>query len=557
MRKIFETLRTVPVTVAAVSLLLTGGFGCSSNKAGMASPELPAKHWLDEAPGIPIENREKYDAAVPSLYVPGKKFTFEDCVYLTIQQSPALVNSAVDIEIQRVDKTTAAWKYLPEPHMTLTVSQNLTQFNSNANDVSGDYGRTQFEVGFYAPFPNPVATYFETKAQSMLVGIAIATHRKAVGEAIYKIAQSYLTLEAQQYILEAQKSLVPIAREMTEYWQRVEAVEGNQGSAVSFAQQHEREAELGLERAEMRELIQRTSLKILAGVDPHQTFDVDASRAHDLLKDFDGKKLNWDDRWQESEDNLLLRTQIKLADYNIMLAWAQYVPNMSFAVNMNAPRGQSQPESGTPDQFLHFTFDFPLLDWGRRYRGVQTSRMNKAQAFHELSQKRFDYQNEWLQAEQEAQLAMTDLKLAANRYKTAQMQYDEARISFENGLAQLPEVAERQEKMINAQIDYINSELDYRLAQLAWMKVSGLLEKRFLGLPDKELDQFVGGRSGASAGKGPLQPLPEEEPVFSEPLRKEPVDNRPVGHAKPVKLSVPAEASEESGDLTVTPSMPK
>ncbi len=515
MKNVLKATRALPLAVLIVMILLAGGFGCSSNKAGISSPELPARHWLDDAPGIPIENEVKYDEAVASLYVPGKKFGFEDCVYLTIQQSPALVNSAVDIEIKRLDRTTSVWKYLPEPHMTLKVSQNLTRFNTSANDVSGDYGRTQFEVGFYAPFPNPVATYFETRAQTMLVGIAISTHRKAVGEAIYRIAQAYLRLQAQQYSLEAQRSLVPVAREMTEYWQKVEAVEGSQGSSVSFAQQRQREAELAGEKAEMEELMQHTNLKILAGVDPHQTFEVDASHAHDILKGFDGTKLSWSERWLESEDNLLLRTQIKLADYNIMLGWAQYVPNMSFAVNMNAPRGQSQPDSGTPDQFLHLTFDFPLIDWGRRYRGVQSARMIKAQAFHSLAQKRFDYQNEWLQAEQYVSLAMTNLKLAANRYKTAQMQYDEARIGFENGLEQLPRVAETQENMVRAQINYINSELNYRLATLDWMKVSGLLEKRFLGLPDRELDEMVGGQHLAgTAARGALAPLPEEEPVF-------------------------------------------
>ncbi len=546
------SLRTVP---AALALIMLVAGGCTSNKAGMTSPELPAKHWLDEAPGIPIENKAKYDAAVPSLYQADKKFSFEDCVYLTIQQSPSLVNSVVDIEIKRLDKTSAIWKFLPEPHLSLSVSQNITNYNSDAKDVDGEYGRPQYEIGFYAPFPNPVATYYEIKAQTMMTGIAISTHRKAVGKAIYEIAQAYLNLQAQQYSLEAQRSLLPVAREMTEYWKKVESVEGNQGSAVSFAQQHERETELAIEKAEMEETMQRTKLKVLAGVDPHQRFNIDASRADDLLKGFDGKKLRWENSWLESEDNLMLRTQIKLTDYNIMLAWAQYVPNMSIAVNMNPGRGQSQPASGPNDQFVHFTFDFPLLDWGRRYRGVQAARMTKAQAFHSLAQKRFDYQNTWLQAEQGVSLAMTNLKLAANRYKTAQMQYDEARIGFENGLEQLPVVADRQGKMVEAQIEYINTELKYRLAQLDWMYVSGQLERRFLGLPDKEMNQLVGGNDVDSSGSGSLTPHDEgDEPVFKDAGAKadsSAKNNRPVGHAKPMKLP----DTDENGDLAVTPQM--
>lgn len=528
-------LTSLVTAALVIAFMLALATACASSKAGMASPELPARHWLDEAPGIPIEHKDKYEAAVPNLYNPDKKFSFEDCVYLTIQQSPALVSSAVDIEIKRLDQTTAVWKYLPEPHMTVTVSQNLTNYNNNAHDKPDNYGQTQYEIGFYAQFPNPLATHFEIKAQNMLTGIAISTHRKAVGEAIYKIAQAYLRLQAQQHVLAAQRSLVPVARELTEYWKQVEAVEGNQGAAVSLAQQHEREAELGLEKAETEELMQRTSLKVLAGLDPYQQFQVDASNAEDVLQGFNGHALHWDERWAESEDSLLLRTQIKLADYKIMLAWAEFVPNMTISMNMNPPRGQSQPDSGTSDQFLHLTFDFPLIDWGRRYRGVQSARMVKAQAFHSMAEKRFNYQSTWIQTEQNVSLAMTNLKLAHNRYKTAQMQYDEARIAFENGLETLPNVATRQENMVQAQLNYIRTELEYRLAQLEWMYVSGVLQKRFLGLPDRDLDKLVGGSSLASPGvPAATTPVaPEDEHVFPSAKTE---DRRPIGRARKADL---------------------
>lgn len=579
MKKLFANIHAKPLVCLAVAGLLMGGSGCASNKAGMSAPELPARHWLDDAPGIPIENKDKYDAAVPNLYKPNKKFGYEDCVYLTIQQSPALVNSAVNIEIKRLAQTSAAWKYLPEPHMTLTVSQNLTMKNMDTKNTEGEYGKTQVEVGFYAPFPNPVATYFEHKAQGMMTGIAIATHRKAVGEAIYKIAEAYLCLQAKQYSLAAQKSLVPVARELTDYWRQMENVAGNQGASLSMSQQHLRENELAVEKATMEETLQRTQLKMLAGVEASQKFEIDASHAYqDILKGFDGKSLNWEKRWNETEDNLILRTQIQLSDFNIMLQWAQYVPNMRFAVNMNPPRGQSQPSNGTPDEFLHFTFDFPLIDWGRRYRDVQTARMGKAQAFHSLAQKRSEYQNKWLEAEQNANLALTNLKLAQNRYKTAQMQYEVARISFENGMTQLPDVANRQEAMVQQQINYINTELEYRLAELKWMYVAGLLQEHFLGLPSVQYQKQLRPERGASGNRAlgikddsattPVKQSPDaDKPVFGGYGRRAPAADagtphaasaeepaaapsrtasRPIGRVRPAKLPPLPEGSDAS-----------
>lgn len=460
---------------------------CASNKAGLKSPELPARHWLDEAPGVPVENKAKLEAAVPNLYEPGKIFNFEDCVFLTIQQSPLLVNSAVELEIKRVALTDAVWKYLPEPRMTMQVSNNLTRYNMDNRDTPGDYGRAKFQIGFYAAFPNPVATYFEHQVQKAMVNLAISTHRKAVGEAIYKIAQAYLQLQAQQSIVQAQKELLPLGKELISYWQQVESVEGRQGVSLNLAIQHQRELELMLEQTTMREIMQRTQLKILAGVEPQQRLNVDVKSADDILDGFNGHKLKWDERWPATEDDLLLRGQVKLADYNIMVAWAQYVPDMTIQINNYPPAGQYQPVSGSEDTFVHLTFDFPLLDWGRRYRSVQTARMKKAQAFHEMARKRTDYSNTWLQSEQRVALAETQFKLAKTRFDTSEMQYKEAHIAFNEGIEQLPVVAERQEAMVQARISYIEAELEYNLAKLQWMYVANVLQERFLGLPAKEV----------------------------------------------------------------------
>lgn len=572
-----------------VASLLGGLPGCSSQKASSTSPDLPAKYWLDEAPGVPVQNKPQYDQVIEDLYDPDKKFGFSDLVYLTIQQSPALVNSAVNIEIKRLAQTNAAWKYLPEPNISIKLSQNITNYNQGARDKPSGYGKPQYEIGFWAPFPNPVATYYEGKAQSMMSGVAISTHRKAIAEAIYNIGEAYLCLQAQQYSIAAKKALVPLNTEMVDYWKQVEAVSGNQGSSVLIAQQRENEAKLDVDKVVMQDTVQRTQLKLLAGVDANHKLMIDPTNADsEVIGDFNGKALHWEEEWVNTEDYMLLRTQLKLYDYNIMLQWAQYVPNMTINVNMNAPRGQSQPDDGTEDYFFHFTFSFPLIDWGRRYRDVQTARMQKAQAFHQIAQKRAEFQNKWLQAEQQAELALTDLKLAQSRYKTKQMQYDEARIGFENGLEQLPVVAERQEAMVNAQIKFIEAERDYRLALLKWMYVSGELQKRFIGLPSREQARLVGFDPVKEANDiANSAPDPSDVPIFApmgapaaasaaagaaedstgaaaKTRAKEASRPRPIGHVRPVTLppvpgqtQTPAQQGNTApdADLKATPTL--
>ncbi|MBD5538613.1 MAG: TolC family protein [Desulfovibrio sp.] len=475
------------VRLLLVAFLLLLAAACSSNKASMKSPELPPRHWLEDAPGVPVENKDKLEAAVPNLYDPDKKFSFEELVFLTIQQSPLLVNSAVDLEINRLARTSAGWKYLPEPRMQLTVSNNVTRYNMNMPNTPSDYGRTRLRATFYAPFPNPVATYFENKVQQGLVNVAISTHRKAVGAVIYELAQSYLKLESRRRVLAAQKELLPLGSSLVQYWQQVEAVEGRQGASLEVARQDQRERELNVEKSTQEETIDRTRIKLIAGVEPQQRLNVDPEGADDILEGFDGHALKWEDRWPATEDELLLRAQLRLSDYNIMLAWAQYVPRISFYLNNSPPSGQYQPPDGQEDYFLHVIFDFPLLDWGRRYRDVQTARMKKAQAFHDIARRRLEYSYNWLQAEQRVSLAETDLKVQKIRLETAEMKYKEARIAFDEGTVELPQVVECQEAAANARIAYIRAELEYNLARLEWMYKANLLQERFLGPPAKEI----------------------------------------------------------------------
>ncbi|MBQ7585630.1 MAG: TolC family protein [Desulfovibrionaceae bacterium] len=473
-------------TLLFFSLALFLG-ACASQKAGMKSPELPARHWLESVPGVPVENKSKLESAIKNLYDPAKKFSFEECVYLAIQQSPMLVNSAVNLEIKRLALTDSVWRYLPEPKMTLSVTNNITRYNEDTKYVSGDYGRTKFDVGFKCDFPNPVGTYFEHQVRRGLANMAISTHRKAVGEAIYDIAKIYLRLQSLREIIEAKKAVLPLGKEMKNYWQQVEVVEGRQGVQVNLADQHQKELELTVEKSQMELTMEKTKLKILLGVDAHQKLEVDEASANYILTGFNGHNLHWQDRWSATEDDLLLRGQVKLADYNIMVAWAQYMPQMSLEVNKQPPSGQAQPSGGEEDLFLHLNFEFPLIDWGRRYRGVQTARMEKAQAFHEMARKRTEYANRWLQAEQAVALAENKLKIAKTQLTTSELQYKEAQIAFREGIEEMPVVTNLHEQMANAKIRYIESELEYKLAHLQWMYLANLLQQRFLGLPLKNL----------------------------------------------------------------------
>ena len=395
---------------------------CASPKATRTSPELPPRHWLGESPGVPIrsEKDRELQTTVPlTLYAPDKTYDFEDCVYLAVQQSPLLVKSSIKLEMSRLQEKDAAWKYLPEAHMVVSSTVNLTKYNEDNKSNYGDYGKTVFRLGFYANFPDPLTTYFNNKAQQAMTNIAVLTHRKAIGLAIWEIADNYLQLDAQGRMRKEMERLPGIIRESATYWKALQAGEGGHAIDMELAEQSEKQVVLQQEKATHMENMMRTRLKTLIGLAAEQRLHTDAGDSTLIFLDFDGLKLNWEERWNVGEEYLAQKMTMQLQEYNIMLALAQYMPTFAFEVNNYPPAGQSQPYNGREDTFLHFRMNFTVLDWGRRYRGVQQARMAKALVFQEMAERRTQYANKWEQSRQEWAMGCTNLELAKSGLRSA------------------------------------------------------------------------------------------------------------------------------------------
>ncbi len=484
--------------------------GCSS-KAGIDSPQMPPRHWLEDAPGVPVENQEKLDASVESLYSPDKVFDFDECVFLSIQQSPLLVKSAVNIEIKRLAVQDSLFKYLPEPSITFIVTSNITQFNHNIREPSSPvyteinglpyayeqkgnlltpekYGQLSWDVSYSAPFPNPVATFLEHKTQKLLVNIAIATHRKAVSEVIENLAGYFLQVNAQDRIIEMQKELIPFLQKEIDYLEKLDSIDGGQGTFLTQARGRLRQAELAIEQSTMQRTIFNTRLKMTAGVDPQQPLQINAADIKGLL-DYLPKTATWEERWPQTEDSNLLDKQIELSDYNILLAWAQYIPNFSMNASKTPPEGMYTPRGGTDDWYFNLSFSFPLIDWGRRHRGVQKARMEKAQEFNERARKRTMYSNEWLQAEQNIALAETEVKIAQNELNLTEARLTEAQINYDNGLTNITNLTSAQAGKANARIRLVSTQVRCDAARLKLLALSGVLQERYLGLPGHEKEK--------------------------------------------------------------------
>ena len=112
---------------------------------------------------------------------------------------------------------------------------------------------------------------------------------KAVGETILNIAKAYVRLKAQREILTAEKALVPLVKDLITYWKQVGSHwwapgclswHGSPGTTRSWAYRG---------KDQYAEIMDRTKLKVLAGVEPQQRLNVDTDNADEILAGSDGK----------------------------------------------------------------------------------------------------------------------------------------------------------------------------------------------------------------------------------------------------------------------------
>jgi outer membrane protein TolC len=232
-------------------------------------------------------------------------------------------------------------------------------------------------------------------------------------------------------------------------------------------------------------------LKSLLGLSSDQPLTTELQDGGAIFQDFDGRRLDWEDRWMLSEEYLSEKMGLLLQDYNIMLAWAQYMPRITFDLNTNPPAGQAQPPGGREDIFAHYGLHFVLLDWGRRYRGVQTARMQKALAYQSLAERRTQYENSWFLHRQEYEMAVTNRELARGSLRSAELEQQKADIEYSGGNHPLTTLTSRMQSVIRARVSLIEAELAVQQAELRWMHLAGWLEERFMDVPSRSLPHKV------------------------------------------------------------------
>ncbi len=233
----------------------------------------------------------------------------------------------------------------------------------------------------------------------------------------------------------------------------------------------------------------RTTLKQLVGLDLKSALKLDAASVFGLLDKFDPAGLDWKKCWDGTEERYLLHQQVRLENANILLAWAQYVPNINIGINESPPNGQSQPYDGQSDQFLHLTFDFPLLDWGHRWRMADIASARKRQGQIDEIQRERAYGEQWLLQEQKYMLAQARLERSRKAAENAAKRLQTVEVAYRNGTADMVFLTDAVSRDLESRVQVLNAECELGLQKLAWMHMASRLGRHYLGQAGYEKEQ--------------------------------------------------------------------
>lgn len=473
------------------SLLRWLAFGILACIAGCAQtswpglPDLPQKDWLKSD-----KKESPKDAEKIPIYSADKTLGIDDLVWLAIQQSPIISKGSINLEVQEIQKRDAQWSYLPEMHLYYTISNNVTRKNEGNPQVKGqDYGETAYQLSFGGQFRNPVATYFNNKAQDELEQVAVVTQRKGIADVIRDIARALLQINLQEETISILEQQLGHAHKKSEYASEKEKNHYDPWNSSTLNEDIEKDLELRLRETRLALTVQRTRLKQLVGVDLNRSLKVDAKSVFKFLDLFKPDSLNWKNCWDNTEDRYLLRQQIRLEQANVMLAWAQYMPNIGIAVNENAPNGQAQPAEGQTDEFVHLTIDLPLLDWGHRWRMAEISGARKRQRQIDEIQRERDYRERWTGFEQELLLARARLDRREHAVQNARKRAESLEVAFKHGVVDRSALYDFANRELESRFAVLHAQLQLAECKLGWAHFASFISNHFLGKAGYQQDQ--------------------------------------------------------------------
>lgn len=412
--------------------------------------------------------------AAPELPAENQALSFEECVVTALQFAPDITESIIELELAELASDDAFWKRFPNFNGRFRVTNNLTKHYS-------EYSDTVYRVGVSVDGFEPIVSFFESRAAALLEDIVYYTHILAVEKRAMQIGKTLLDLRLCEDKHALQAAQVAAAQQSVDYYQARQS--DTDRLELARAQQKEAGARLAMEKNQIAMDKLRLNLKLMLGLDLDRAIKVNPAsmdqileqdRAADIFADY-----SWEKAWAITPEARMISTSKKLQDYRVQVAWARYLPSMSFDIYSTNPKSDYAAPSADDEIFFAMNFTMPLIDWGERGRNLDRALLKRVQDSQRAKLGRQQFAMDWKEAWQDVKMSQADLKLAEAQLAISKLSEQKLSIEQQSGQVEFSALIEARIDVINAESAMLDARYQERaLAFANWFK-AGYFRQRF------------------------------------------------------------------------------
>ncbi|MFC1884850.1 TolC family protein [Thermodesulfobacteriota bacterium] len=393
-----------------------------------------------------------------------KGMNFKKCIEYGLENSPHLKKSGLEIDIRHLDESDSRWSFVP--FIYLRSSYALNKYRSQRDDDLRDWS-ISFTTGSY----DPLKTYFTLKAQEQLTRIAILVHLQTINEGIYKMAEGFINLEYLEKAASFQKKVEELAREDFDFVEKRHKLGSASLLQVQIAAQRLAVIQNQSEKLEITKASILDEFRGFLGVKEGKTINIDSTDAsRQVLAEFDPETVSLEQAKDSSFMVSIHKIREKLQDWRITLAYAEYIPKVSFTVK--TPDVAQSDLEGT-EFYGAVNAQVPVWEGFKRSRDITRQEKILKQFQSETEIKEGDLSSDWRSTQRKLRNAKISLKLAKSSEKLAGLKVQGTEIGYKSNQKTYSDLLESRIENIKAQAETMEKTRDLDLALLSIRHLSG------------------------------------------------------------------------------------
>jgi outer membrane protein TolC len=313
--------------------------------------------------------------------------------------------------------------------------------------------------------------------------MAVVMHLQIISEGIRDMAQRIIELNFLDQRADCQDKVIECRREKVKFLQERYKAGVAPQMEVQIADQ-----ELAVSQAET-EWIAAKRTTIMDGLYPFfglyrpQRLDLNLQAArHQILGDFDPEKFGLEQAKTHSFELKIQDIKKRLQEYRISIAYANFIPSLTFGVKQTSPLEKPQEE----DYYVKLGFQINLWNGFKDVNDVSRQKMVLRQFKSEMNNKEAEFSTEWEIARRELRKSETAMKLARSTEKLASLKKRQCEIFFHSNSQTLSKLLDSRVDLLDTRKVSLLKNQDYDLRALQIRHLSGDLFNSYVDVDHLE-----------------------------------------------------------------------